>query len=200
MTTKKSQQNYNWINDPPPPNEIELLNGAEFLPIGVVERKLYRLDPHWGTENYKSKVFSINGVGMFSASLELVVTYGEKTRRLTGAVTLPIPTDTYMLDPNVNSNLDATAKSECTKNAVKPIGVAFGQGLNDRLEVNAPQQQPSLNGKRKPPAVTLTPDKAVQDQYNIAAENGNQHLMKSIKIVYPEIAYTGSQKITETNA
>lgn len=109
-----AQLNYDWINTPPPPDEIETKNGAEFLPIGVVEKKLYRLDSHWGTENYKSKIFSINGVWLFSASHELVITYEGRTRRLTGAATVPIPTDVDFLNPEVNSNLDATAKTECT--------------------------------------------------------------------------------------
>lgn len=198
MAKRISQKNYDWIDTPPAPEEIEIKNGAEFLPIGVVEKKLYRLDSHWGTENYKSKFFSINGVGMFSASHELVITYGGRNRRLTGAATVPIPADVDFLDPEVNSNLDATAKSECTKNAAKPIGLAFGQGLNDRLTFTAPQQQTPVKGKGKGNPVVMKADKAIQEQYNIAVENDNKYLMKSIQSVYPDIQYTGTKQLNGT--
>lgn len=200
MATKK-KIDYSWINTRPPEDQISTLsNGAEFLDISVVERLLYRLDSHWGTENFKFRVFEFLGIPFVSGSLELVVTYGGRTRRLIGAYTEPVPPETNPYDPNTNANYEATVKSECTKNAVKPIGVAFGQGLNDRLTNISPKTRRAETGAKKREAAFPLPDEGVQKSYNNAIEVNNTSLANSIRNAYPEITYTGNQKTTETNA
>lgn len=195
--TKKKTDSYAWINTPPSQDHIETINGAEFIPIGIVETLLYKLDSHWGTENFKFQVIELMGVPLVSGSLELVVTYGGRTRRLVGAATLPVDPTLNMLDPYVNANFSAVLKSECTKNAVKPIGLSMGQGLNDRTVITTPQKETPNLGKAKRPALFPQPDEAMQGSYNRAVESVNQPLMKSIKNTYPDIQYTGYKIITD---
>lgn len=195
---RKTTANYDWINTPPTEEEI-LANedGSVYIPIGIIETKLYRLDTHWGTENFKFQLWvGKSGIMWAEGSLELVVTYGGRTRRLVGTATVIVPADTDFDDPLVNSNFSASLKSLATANAVKPIGLAMGQGLNDRLTINTPQQKPSLNGKKKPDAVDMPADRGMQDKYNTAVENSDQKAMDIIRKVFPQIQYTGIKKLT----
>lgn len=171
-----------------------MVNGAEFLDIAYVETLLTKLDTHWGTENFKFRIFEFFGVGFVSGSIELVVTYGGRTRRLVGAFTDPVPQDVNILDPSVNANYEATVKSECTKNAVKPIGLAFGQGLNDRVITKVTGQQVPPNGQQERTRIFPKPDKGIQASYDKAVENMNQAMMDSIRKSFPDIQYTGINK------
>lgn len=198
---KKKETNYDWMNIPPAEEELsQNVDGGVFIPIGIVEKKLFRLDSHWGTEKFIFKLFTAGGVIFADASLELVVNYAGRTRRLIGAVTLPVPTEIDITNPAENLNFSATCKSEATKNAIKPLGLAFGQGLNDRLTTNTPQPKTSANGRKKPDAVMLPPDKKIQQQYNDAVETCNERIMAAIKTVYPEISYTGIKKLTDAQS
>lgn len=201
--TKKKMDSYQWINTPPAENEIGLKDGAEFLPIGIVEPKLTKLDQHWGTENFKFQVFEIYGIVFVSASLELVVTYGGKTRRLSGSATLPIPTDTIFFRQEANTYYAPTLKSLSICNACKQIGPAFGQGLNERVPNNAkPTEEHKQMWKeyKKREGMFPEPDATIQEQYNKVVEDSNQGMMGLIRATYPNITYTGKMKITATNA
>lgn len=189
----KKQNNYDWINTPPTEDEISTNDdGSVYIPIGIVEKKLYKLDSHWGTERFVFRLLVANGTLFADASLELIVSYGGKTRRLVGAVTVLVPPETDFSDPYANLNFSATCKSLAVANSVKPIGLAFGQGLNDRLTIITPQQKTSLNGRKKPDPVPMKADKTMQDKYNAAAESMDDKVMKVIKGVYPDIKYTGT--------
>lgn len=194
---KKATNNYDWINTPP--TEDELLtndDGSEYIPIGIVEKKLYRLDTHWGTENFKFQLWVGKSGAMWAeGSLEVCLSYGGRFRRLVGAATMIVPADTDFDNPAVNSNFSATLKSEAIKNGVKAIGLSFGAGLNDRLTINTPQQNKSVNGRKKPDPVEMKPDSKIQEQYNFAVESLNQKAMDVLKQVYPQIQYTGTKKI-----
>lgn len=193
---KKTTPNYDWINTPPTEEELATNeDGSQYIPIGIVETKLYKLDSHWGTERFIFRLLVANGNLFADASLELVVTYGGKTRRLVGAVTLLIPPETDFTDPQANLNFSAVCKSEATKNAAKIVGVAMGQGLNDRLTINTPQQNKPVNGRKKPDPVEMLPDGKIQQEYNFAVESLNQKAIDVLKQVYPQIKYTGTYPI-----
>lgn len=183
---------HSWINEAPSKEEIQdNPDGSQFIPIAFIEQKLTRLDPYWGTENFKFQFLrGASGLMLVDASIEVVVSYGGRTRRLVGAVTLLIPADTDFTDPFVNSNYSATAKSLCTSNAVKPIGANFGQLLNDRGVIQTVEKTPQKS-KQKPPPVHIKPDDKIQLQYNTALELGRKGLVNAIKVAYPSIEYTG---------
>lgn len=196
----KTTANYDWINTQPPVVE-QNADGSEFIPIGHVEAGLTRLDPHWGDENFRFQLFvGRTGAMLADGSLELVITYGGKTRRLVGAATMLIPADVDFDDPAVNSNYGATIKAECRKNAAKGIGIYFGAGLNERLTINTPQQNKPVNGRKKPDPVDMVPDKKSQEQYNFAAETLNEKAMLVLKTVYPSIQYTGTKKLNHVES
>ncbi len=197
MRTKKTQQDYSWINDDPLETEIDHNDdGSIFIPIFFVETKLTKLDPFWGTENFKFQFLkSASGMMFADGSLELVVTYGGRTRRLVGAVTMIVPADTDFTDPFVNSNFSATIKSLAISNSVKPIGPSFGQNLNDRGVILNPSPAAKKNGKQKPPPVKKKPPEKIQQQYNIAYEAGNG-LVIALEALY-EISYTGNKIIED---
>jgi len=195
------KKSYTWVKLPPTEEEISRnADGSEFIPIGIVERLLERLDPYWGTERFEFKLLVLNGHPLVNASLELTVSYAGRTRRLIGAITAPVSPELDPNDPYVNSNLAATAKSECIKNAVKAIGLAFGQGLNDRLAIVTPEQKATTRAKYKPAAVDMTPDHGIQQTYNHAVETVNQELMERVRSVYPAIEYTGTKTIANAES
>lgn len=193
---KQPEQNYKWINDSPPSEIIESNpDGSVFIPIGHIETLLTKLDAFWGTENYRFKLIAgHSGAMLADGSLEVVVSYGGRTRRLVGAATLVIPADINLENPYENHNFGATVKSECIKNAVKAIGLAFGAGLNDRLTYTPTDKKPAQNGRKKPDPVQMPVDEAMQRQYNAAVDNGNEKLKTSIEVAYPTIKYTGNAK------
>lgn len=184
-----------WINDAPAETEIDTNpDGSQFIPIFHVEKKLDRLDPFWGTDNFKFQFLkSVSGMTFCDASIEVVVSYAGRTRKLVGAVTIVIPADTDFEDPFMNKNFSATCKSEAIKNAVKAIGRAFGQDLNDRGIILVPAASP-VKGKTKPPAVKKDPDEKTQRIFNQEYEKGSG-LVDVLKAMY-NIEYTGNKTIT----
>lgn len=194
MRKPKYTPDYSWIDNDPAEEEIDHNpDGSVFIPVFHVESKLTRLDSHWGTENFKFQLLkSASGLMFADGSLELVVTYGGRTRRLVGAATMLVPADTDFTDPFVNSNFSATLKSECCKNSVKPIGKSFGQALNDRDVISSPANKAPVKGKQKPPAVKMKADEKIQQQYNNAMEIGATGLVAALDIIY-EISYTGNK-------
>ncbi len=186
MRSKKTEQDYSWINDDPIETEIDHnQDGSEFIPIFFVETKLTRLDPFWGTENFKFQFLkSASGMMFADGSLELVVTYGGRTRKLIGATTMLVPADTDFTDPLVNSNFSATIKSLSISNAVKPIGPSFGQNLNDRGVILNPSPAAKKNGKQKRPAVKLKADKAIREAYAKAVVSNDINIVATLEAAY----------------
>lgn len=196
MKKLEPNSDYSWINTLPAEEEINIRDGAEFLPIPIVEKKLFKLDPLWGTENFKFRIFlGKSGLMFLDGSLEVVVTYGGRARKLVGAATLMIPASTEFDHPDANNNFSATIKSECIKNAVKPIGVAFGQGLNDRLTAKSAGEITKSTGRKKPAPVDMPVDAKMQASYNNAVETANQNAMDTLRLTYPKIQYTGTKKL-----
>jgi len=184
-----------WINEPPAEEEImRNADGSEFIPIPLVERKLTKLDPLWSTQNFRFKMLvGVSGNALIDGSLELLLTYGGRKRSLVGAATILIPENVDITDPANNTNYGAWLKSECTKNAVKPIGLAFGQGLNDRLYFEPSAPKTPRVGLKKPPAEKMIPDKVAQHAFNKAYEANSERTMKAYRDIYPDIQYTGDK-------
>lgn len=175
-----------WIDDDPPQEEIDQnADGSEFIPIPIVEDLLYKVDPYWGTENFKFRIFNIEQFFFASSSVELVINFFGTIRRLVGASTFEI---------SEGENVEAKALSESTKNASKKLGKRFGKNLNgrgDMLVKEMPLPAPKKNGKEKPPAVKLQPDLKIQAQYNHAVEN-KTGMVDVLEALY-EIKYTGEK-------
>lgn len=192
-TPPEKYPDHSWINDDPLEEEIYPTDdGSVYIPIYFGEKKLTKLDPFWGTENFKFQfIRGSSGFAFADGSLELVVTYGGRTRKLVGAATILVPADTDFTDPAVNSNFSATIKSLCICNGMKPIGPNFGQRLNDRDVMHTPTKTP-VKGKQKPPAVKMNPDEKIQSQYNKAYEQKNG-LVAVLENIY-DIKYTGEKE------
>lgn len=185
-----------WINDAPAENDIlKNEDGSEYIPIGIVELKLTKLDSHWGTENFWfNLIHTPNGDMLSVGSIDITIEYGGKKRKLVGTATLFVPADVSMGEGN--TNFSATTKSECIKNGVKAIGRNFGSELNDRIptiEKSKPSGSPRV-GRVKPPPVEMVADSKAQDGFNKAYEAGNTKIMDQYKLMYPAITYTGKSK------
>ncbi len=170
-----------WLDENPPEEEISLNpDASEFLDIVVVENLLTELDSFWGTENFKSRVFQINDSWFGSASLELVVSYSGKTRRIVGAATLKVaPNDLGEIDI---THLEPTLASECKKNGSKKLGRRFGKYLNDRGQTQVATTTKSKREKR--PAVLMIADERIRTQYRHAKELGNDKLVLTLESIY----------------
>lgn len=186
-----------WINDDPPQEEIFGQPGKEYIPIGITEINLTKLDPFWSDHTFQYRLDMIhcnNVAGLVSGSIEITVKYNKQMRRLVGAATLIIPDDADLANPEGNSNFAATVKSECIKNAVKAIGKRFGAGLNDRDIISIRDvEMPRTSRKRSDP-VEMQPTAKEQDDFNKAAEAGLHGSKKvaALKAIYPSIKYTGT--------
>ena len=189
-----------WIDVDPPQGEIMGEPGKEYLPIFIVETQLRKYDPYWSTENFRYRLYPWNTssvsnlAALASGSLELVVSPPGslgRIRRLVGAATLIVPDAVDLSDPDVNSNFEATVKSECIKNAAKVIGRAFGWSLNDRDIISTRQTEAPRTGKRKPDPTEMKPDAKSQEDYNRAYDLMDSKKMKALKAIYPSIEYTG---------
>lgn len=187
---QKEFEDYSWINSDP--EEVDTnADGSLFIPIFFVEGKLTRLDPFWGTENFRFQlVRGASGAMFASGSLEIVVMYGGRTRRLVGAATQYVPADLDYENPTLNTNYEAVIKSECIKNGVKAIGKAFGSALNERDVIASPANKSGKTKREKPPAVKMKPTEKIQAQYNKAYEEQNG-LVTVLEAIY-EIEYNGT--------
>lgn len=185
---RKSKQSpdYSWIDNDPLQEEIDTnADGSEFIPIYHVERKLFKLDTHWGTESFHFQLFKgVSNAMLVQSSLELVITYGGRTRRIVGSTTSFVPADVDFTDSLVNSNYSGTLKSENIKNAAKTIGKAFGAALNERDVILTPVNKSSKNGKQKPPAVKMPADKHIRQEYAKAVVEGDTQFVKELEAAY----------------
>lgn len=186
MRKPKATPDYSWIDNDPEEGEVETNDdGSQFIPIYFVERKLFKLDSHWGTEDFHFQLFKgVSNAMLVQSSLELVVTYGGRTRRIVGSTTAFVPADVDFTDPLVNSNYSGTLKSENIKNAAKTIGNAFGAALNERDIILTPVNKSQKNGKQKPPAVKMKPDSKIQKQYDDAMDRLDTGMMQLLESIY----------------
>lgn len=116
--------NKEFLNQDPPETK-KLDNGAEYIPIGLVEQGLDKYSENdWGTSGFKFQVIKTGSYWLADASVVLNV----KGREMCGAVTFPISSQ------DTNMDYSGTALSFCIANAAKKFGIRFGRGLNGRLD------------------------------------------------------------------
>lgn len=178
--TKISKDWTLWLNEDP---DIIDYNddGSTFIPILVVERQLTELDQYWSTENFKFRTFIVNEKVYVSSSIELVISYAGKTRRLVGA-------STYQFKPDENleygsatlENAEPSSLSESIKNGVKKLGKRFGSELNDRVT------DVIRNGKKKTPrniqnSVKMDADEGIKNMYEKAIADDNKPLITMLE-------------------
>lgn len=191
MPTKKQSptNDQSWVNDEVPENEIDYNDdGSEFIPIPIVEGLLSKVDVCWGTENFKFRIFSIGERTFASGSLELVLMFFGRLRRVVGAATIEIIS---------GDNVEAIIKSESIKNSSKVLGKRFGRDLNGRGDMlirQSPSPTIKKNGKQKPPAVKKDPDEKMQAQYNKAVDTKQDGLVAALNEIY-NIQYTGTNNV-----
>lgn len=134
-----------WLDTPPPIDEVRTLdNGAEFIPIGIVERLLDEYSEiegvgSWGTSDFKFQIVKTGHVWLADASCLLLID-GEEPMQ--GAVTWQISSN------DDNMDYSATALSFCIANAAKKKGIRFGRALNGRMdkgETSIPGTQAKVN-------------------------------------------------------
>lgn len=112
-----------------PTSVLSNQDGSQYIPIGVIEKKLDEIFSSWNTSNWRSSIIIITGKEYYDASVELIVFDKESkvTVTKTGSVTFPI----FEMDDN--KNYAATALSFCIANAAKRLGKVFGRELNNRM-------------------------------------------------------------------
>lgn len=121
-----------WLNEDPEFIDYNM-DGSEFVPILILEKQLTVLDSHWSTENFKFRTFSVLDKIYVSSSIELIVSYNGKTRKLVGASTFEFKGNDHLEDtPTTLESAEPSSLSESTKNAAKKLGKRFGSQLNDR--------------------------------------------------------------------
>lgn len=178
-TKKQTPVDHSWVNNEVPEEEIDYNDdGSEFIPIPIVEGLLSKVDLCWGTENFKFRIFSIGERTFASGSLELVLVFFGKIRRIVGAATFEI---------FGGENVEAVCTSECTKNASKKLGRRFGKFLNGRGDMLVRQgASPTIkkNGKQKPPAVKMQPDKYIREAYAKAVANNDTNIISTLENAY----------------
>lgn len=111
------------LNQEPNPKDIMIRDGAEYIPIGVVETYLDDLD-HW---SIKSFLYTKESDNVYSGSILLYVLHGDDYKTTVGSCT-------YHADPNSpNKNHISTLESYCVANAAKRMGKRFGRHFNNRM-------------------------------------------------------------------
>lgn len=120
-----------WLETPCPQIEIRYADEenkkGEYIPIGIIEQNLDEFD-NWNTENFFFIMQRVDKSWVASGSVQLIVTFGDKTIKRNGAATFPVFTK------SANDDFEATALSLAISNAAKKLGKRFGRHLNGRLE------------------------------------------------------------------
>lgn len=117
------------LDKEPEQSDICIHNGAEYLPIGIVEKYLDEVDSAWSTRDFSYSF----AMGAYSGSIQLTINGKDKdgkdvVKTAIGAFTLPVTST------DDNSNYVATLKSYCISNAAKSMGRRFGRHLNGRMQ------------------------------------------------------------------
>lgn len=163
----------NWLNQQPPEEYIEIIDGVSVIRQKVVERLLDELtECNWETQKFKlTRFFDHDGKEWVDASILLVVHYENITRKLTGAVTYDVARFGQLHSSN-------TAKSLCIVNAASELGNRFGRNLN-------PSVEPVIAGVRsKKKAVKFTATPEIIKSYKSAIFTGNDKVAASLLEIY----------------
>lgn len=166
-----------WLDTEPTIDEIIEIDGVLCISNLIIEELLDELtDKNWETINYTSKfVKDHNGNHFISASLELVVHYSGKTRRITGAVSFPL---NYF--PN-NTHYDNTAKTLCISNAASDLGKRFGRGLNKvHPVVTSGKQYMGVSVQN----TKMKPDADIMQEYIKAVTECNYEKISALEYIY----------------
>lgn len=181
-----------WL-DEDPPYVMSNTNNSQFVPVEICKKDLRTLDPFWSTENFKFQVITVIDSIYLSSSIELVVSYASKTRRLVGASTLEFKPG-EIIDGLTASmeNAEAICLSETLKNACKNLGNRFGSSLNraddlDRLQPTGsyrersarPSREAMFDKGRKP-----QPDESIMKQYRQALTDGDTNKVERLQSIY----------------
>lgn len=166
-----------WLNQEP---EADLIQdspeGGRHIPIEKLKPLLTELDPFWGTENFKWNYMLIGGAMHLSSSVELIVTYGDKKRRLAGASTFDV--NTY----GENTHYVAIGLSEAIKNSAKNLGKRFGSELNLPQEGVDVLPKQKTNGRKIP--VKINADKEIRKQYASAVARMDSVEVSKLESMY----------------
>lgn len=145
-------------------------DGSLFIPIEALENDLdFFL---WSTKNYKSEPYlDIEGDLSVFASLELSLLNNEfnndfYNQTFVGSCNFKIKS--LLKNPHWN----ATAKSECIKNAASEAGIRFGRGLNKDM------------GNTEKEVTKKEPDAGIISTYMEAVKNKNEAVVKNIESIY----------------
>jgi hypothetical protein len=156
-------------------------DGSQFVPIGIVETDLTELDTHWGTENFKFRVFQMGEYWYISSSVELAINYGGLKRKLVGASTVRVDQQNPIID-----NAESISLSESTKSAAKKIGKRFGSELNGRMDAIRffePSTNTARNNQKKS-AVLMKPDEKIIQQWQQAHAKNDIQKIKFLESMY----------------
>lgn len=131
MPKKGVQQS--WLDAEPLPQEIEIKNGGEYLPIQIVKAKLDILDPESSTTNFRHIYFQdLDGSLQISGSVELKVEYmiEDTSTVIKKSITGSANFNTAEYTLTGNSHWTQTLLSLCIVAAAKEIAPCFGKNLN----------------------------------------------------------------------
>lgn len=176
-----------WLNEEPEFIDCNL-DGSEFIPILIIERLLTELDCGWGTENFKFRIITFENKTYISSSVELVISYGGKTRRIVGA-------SSYELRPREGidfttlENSEPTSLSESIKNAAKKLGKRMGSELNGRYDsIRGVKDTDTYSSGYKKlgsrSAVDMPPPPDIIERYKAAEEKGDIATLRSLEKIY----------------
>lgn len=175
-----------WLNEEPEFIDYNL-DGSEFIPILFLEKQLTELDSHWGTENFKFRTFSVLDKIYISSSVELVISYNGKQRRLVGASTFQFKTaDGIEEMPSTLESAEPSSLSESLKNAAKKLGNRFGSQLNDRggdvIRNNGKKSNRPVRDPKN--SVKMDADEKIMEMYNNAVKDNNTAIVIMLETRY----------------
>lgn len=146
----------------PDPNDIQIINGAEYIPIGIVEEYLDELFSNWSLYNFQHEWRDIhNGKLLLSGKIDLAVAVGQQaghTKNSIGSCSLIITGN------EDNTDYLATLQSYCISNAAKRMGKRFGRALNNRLKDG---DMADISGSTPAPSLTEEEAKSIPVKFKI---------------------------------
>jgi len=168
-----------WLDEEPPITKTNP-NGSLYIPIeNVLEDltqfvRLYedvcKLPCGWSSFNFRDSYLRLSDNNFIvSGSIEISVRLGNVSYSYAGTATFN--TANYPNNPHWASIL----KSLAITNAVMPLGIRFGKGLNK--DFDALMMEPEIKSK-------LIPDDLVRQQYKVAKIQDNFKLIESLESKY----------------
>lgn len=131
-----------WLKLPCDPSEIKKTpDGAEYIPIGIIEEKLDTFDV-WTTSNENFEIVRASNFYIATGSVELTVSYIKGKDRLT--ITRVGACSMVVSSRDSNTDFEGTVLSYCLSNAAKKLGKQFGRHLNGRLDKGETSGLPTI--------------------------------------------------------